>query len=78
MWSHLDSTPYGRFDRTVAPVTERDGAYASRVNFEHYNIARDPEALNREFPRGKRVHCSGQRRDQRNSTIFEETTPRWD
>ena len=70
MWDNLHSTPYGRFDRII-PMNIEPGVYASRVNFEHYKIARDPEALNREFPRGKRVQCDGQQRDQHKSTIFE-------
>ena len=45
--------------------------YVSRINFEHFDIARDPETLVREFPRGKRVHCTDQLRDNRKSTIFD-------
>ena len=43
----------------------------SRVPFEHYMVERGAEALNREFPRGKRMHCEGVR-DQRRSTIFDQ------
>ena len=70
MWDRLHSTPYGRFDRMVPPPTEPN-ALVSRVNFEHFNIARDPDTLVREFPRGKRIQCDGQQRDPRRSTIFE-------
>ena len=69
MWDKLHSTPYGRFDR-IAPPPPEANPYVSRVNFEHFDIARDPEVLMREFPRGKRINCDGQQRDQRTSTIF--------
>lgn len=66
MWDELHSTPYGRFDR-VAPPPREPTRYVSRVNFEHYNISNDPETLQREFPRGKRVHCDGPQRDTRSA-----------
>ena len=52
------------------PPPPETNPYVSRVNFEHYDIAHDLETLTREFPRGKRIHCDGQQRDQRASTIF--------
>jgi len=55
MWDRLHSTPYGRFDRIAPPAVADQNPYVSRVNFEHYHIAKDPETLNREFPRGKRT-----------------------
>ena len=70
MWDRLSSTPYGRFDRIAPPPTEQN-PYVSRVNFEHFDVSRDPDVLSREFPRGKKVQCDGQQRDQRTSTIFE-------
>jgi len=70
LWDRLHSTPYGRFDRIVPPPTEQN-PYFSRVNFEHYDVATDAETLSREFPRGKRMECTGQQRDQRTSEIFE-------
>ena len=70
MWDRLHSTPYGRFDRISAPPAEQN-PYVSRVNFEHFDIARDPAVLVREFPRGKRTHFYEQQRDQRVSTIFD-------
>ena len=41
LWDRLHSTPYGRFDRIVPPPPEAN-PYVSRVNFAHYDIARDP------------------------------------
>lgn len=43
----------------------------SRVPFDHYNIPTGSEILNRELPRGKRIQCDGQQRDQRMSSIFD-------
>ena len=70
MWDRLHSTPYGRFDRISQPLAEQN-PYVSRVNFEHFDIAHDPEVLAREFPRGKRTQFHEQQRDQRLSTIFD-------
>ena len=56
MWSQLDSTPYGRFDRLPPPAPpELLKMHMSRVNFEHFNVAKGKDVLDREFPRGKRV-----------------------
>ena len=41
MWSQLDSTPYGRFDRLPPPAPpELLKMHMSRVNFEHFNVAK--------------------------------------
>jgi len=69
MYNNLHSTPYGRFDRMVAPPPP-ETVHFSRVNFEHYNISTDPATLRRELPRGKRMGITGMR-DQHMSTIFD-------
>ena len=54
MWDKLHATPYGRFDRMVPPPPATfEGAHASRVNFDHYQIASGPAVVDREFPRGE-------------------------
>jgi len=74
MWSNLTSTPYGRFDRILPPpepMNPGEPIQFSRVPFDHYNIPTGSEILNRELPRGKRIQCDGQQRDQRMSSIFD-------
>lgn len=73
MWDRLHATPYGRFDRmmAVAPSDHTQKAQFSRVNFDHYNVSTDPADLDREYPRGKRIHFPASKRDQRSSTIFD-------
>jgi len=66
MWDRLHSTPYGRFDR-IAPTPSALNPNFSRVHFEHYNVSHDPETLQREFPRGKRVVFDGPQRATRSA-----------
>ena len=73
IWDRLHATPYGRFDRVVAPEPVLDPSKMSRVNFEHYNVKVGRDVLDREFPRGKRTDCGG--RDMRTSIIFKEMDP---
>lgn len=59
LWSAgvFESTPYGYFHRPTASTSSDSGAqtYASRVKLDHYDVETGPDALRKEFPRGKRT-----------------------
>ncbi|DBA00193.1 TPA: hypothetical protein N0F65_007818 [Lagenidium giganteum] len=53
----FESTPYGYFHKMMnsKPSTDSSKTYASRVNFDHYKIARGAAAVDAELPKGKRT-----------------------
>jgi hypothetical protein len=63
LWSSgaYESTPYGYFHKMMNSTSTPQTAstYASRVTFDHYNIERGPEVLQRELPKGKRTNFEG-------------------
>lgn len=70
MWSRIDCTPYGRYDRILPSKPSLVGPsnepfQFSQICFDHYAINRDYQTLLRELPRGKRTQA------QQPSRIFE-------
>lgn len=59
-WSHLESTPYGHYNRMEGNTNHKSAALAayrlgSQVSMDHYTYARGADLVNREFPKPKRT-----------------------
>ena len=54
MWSRLEATPHGSLAKIQAMDAPASYSFNTRVTVNDFNVEFGPEAVDREFPKGKR------------------------